>query len=553
MSRASRKPAGLERLPWLAPVLFGIYPVLHLYAANADRMPARYALLPTALSLAATALAYLVVRPLMRDGARAALTLVAILLVFWNYGRLRSALIAVGARAPALRPLGEHAVLWPLAIALIVVALVAIRRSRREFGGWIAPLGVFALALNVLAVVPLLGTSHQAALQPPVRLTPPPNRPDVYYIILDGYGRESVLRSFYGFDNRPFLGALERRGFVVPRHSRANYLYTAMSLASSLNMDDLDALRPAAEPTVERWLRSSQPLVDLLDTNRVARSFRAAGYRYVVLPSGLSFTNQSRIADVSFGPAYGLREFDSLLGGTTMLAPWFGDQLEQLTPSGLRELQRRLLECPSIPGPKFVFAHFLSPHPPYQFRADGSPAPRAAAGVRLAWGDHAAYVEQIRYLNGFVLKAVDAILKESRVPPIIVIQGDHGPALRDETDTQSSMEPWGAALWNARSGNLSAYLVPPAVRASVPDDVRPANAFRFVFDRVFGAGLPMRENRTYYSEKDHPYRFERVPESAMDGAAASADGPKAPRPRPRPARRSAVPPSPRRSRPARAR
>ena len=39
------------------------------------------------------------------------------------------------------------------------------------------------------------------------------NAPDIYYLVLDGYGRSNVLLSDYGFDNSEMIAALRDRGF----------------------------------------------------------------------------------------------------------------------------------------------------------------------------------------------------------------------------------------------------------------------------------------------------------------------------------------------------
>ena len=40
-------------------------------------------------------------------------------------------------------------------------------------------------------------------------------KPDVYYIILDMYGRDDVLKDRFSYDNSEFLKELEELGFVV--------------------------------------------------------------------------------------------------------------------------------------------------------------------------------------------------------------------------------------------------------------------------------------------------------------------------------------------------
>ena len=71
-----------------------------------------------------------------------------------------------------------------------------------------------------------------------MRCTPP----DIYYIILDGYGRSDVLKNEYGYDNSDFLNALRDLGFTVSECSQSNYAQTQMSLASSLNFNYIDVL-----------------------------------------------------------------------------------------------------------------------------------------------------------------------------------------------------------------------------------------------------------------------------------------------------------------------
>jgi hypothetical protein len=495
--------AETKRVWAIYPFLLGVFPLVRLYAANADRIAFRYTVLPFALTLAVLAILHGLFRFLTKDAGKAAVLLTITAVLFFAYGRVHHALGTT------------HMLLWPVWAALIPLALVLVRRAKRDFNRSTAVFNVFSVAITLVALYPAsaaLGHKQQTPI-PPVALTVPKEAPDVYYIILDAYGRDDTLRDFYGFDNGPFIADLEKRGFVVPRQSRSNYLYTILSLPSSLNLDYLDGLRPARFATTPAWLTSTAPLIDLTETNRVARSFKAAGYRYVNLPSGLSFTNQSRIADLNYGSEYNLREFNSLVGQTTMLSPWFKDETEQVSPGDLLNLEKILLEAPSLPGPKYVFAHFLSPHPPYQFKPDGSPADPAPTGVLLNWSDKKGYVGQIQYLNTFVLKAVDKIIRDSKTPPVIIIQADHGPALRDDTKSQNSLEPWTRTNYRVRSGILNAYFVPPAVRKAIPADVTPVNSFRIVFNEVFGAKLPLLKNETWVSNRADLFRLKPVPKA----------------------------------------
>ena len=71
------------------------------------------------------------------------------------------------------------------------------------------------------------------------------NKPDIYFIVLDGYARADVLSSLYNFDNSGFINFLTDKGFYVAKNSRSNYHRTQLSLASAINSEYLDYLRNA--------------------------------------------------------------------------------------------------------------------------------------------------------------------------------------------------------------------------------------------------------------------------------------------------------------------
>ncbi len=93
----------------------------------------------------------------------------------------------------------------------------------------------------------------------------------------------------------------------------------------------------------------------------------------------------------------------------------------------------RLGRVPDIPGPKFVWVHIMSPHPPYIFTADGGIASQQASFTLAdqvsgsgSPDERRAYADQVNYINTRVLQSVKEILANSKSPPIIVIQGTTG-------------------------------------------------------------------------------------------------------------------------------
>jgi hypothetical protein len=99
------------------------------------------------------------------------------------------------------------------------------------------------------------------------------NFPDIYYIILDGYGREDILKELYHYDNSSFSQALNNRGFNITAQSQSNYIQTILSLASSLNMEYLSGT-PSTLP-----IRGQ--LMGLIDQSRTRIFLELIGYQYV--------------------------------------------------------------------------------------------------------------------------------------------------------------------------------------------------------------------------------------------------------------------------------
>ena len=154
----------------------------------------------------------------------------------------------------------------------------------------------------------------------------------------------------------------------------------------------------------------------------------------------------------------------------------------------------------AIPGPKFVFTHIILPHPPFVFASDGSPLD-PPYGFSLNDADdypesseeyRKQYAAQVEYLNSQLEPVLDSILQNTKNPPIIILQADHGPGML--TDFGSAANTCLAE----RFSTFSAYFLPGMDPSKIPDDITPVNLFRIIFDEYYGAQLPLLENAMYY-------------------------------------------------------
>jgi hypothetical protein len=171
-------------------------------------------------------------------------------------------------------------------------------------------------------------------------------------------------------------------------------------------------------------------------------------------------------------------------------------------------------------GPRFAFAHLLKPHDPYVFDRDCGVLGRQRDGDEVG-----PYIEQVECLNRLLLETVRGILAASKVPPVIILQGDHGTKLLHATGYASAAEvPPDAA--RERFGAFGAYYLPDGGAEAFGDTVTVVNVMGNVLRHYFGADLPRAGDEQYISPADFPYAFRRV-----DARWLAGDAPAGPRAR----------------------
>ena len=228
----------------LYPIMIAAYPVLALLSSNAGQIQPETGIRSLLVSVVFGGVLFFVVWLLIRQAHKAAFLTTLLLALFFTFGH---AYIAIQEKYPDANYTNWLAVGWGV---LFVLALVWATRPKLTFISSASTINTIALALLVMSVGQIISqggprSAHAlGADHAPVQadLVVPPNPPDVYYFILDSYGRRDGLAQAYGFDNMEFLNALEERGFYVAKCSQSNYVRTEISLASSLNMMYLQEL-----------------------------------------------------------------------------------------------------------------------------------------------------------------------------------------------------------------------------------------------------------------------------------------------------------------------
>lgn len=511
---------GPHRIDWssgpLHPALVAAYPVLFLFAENAEQQVTLAPLwVPLLVCIAAGMAALLVFAGILRDWQRGALLASLLLALFFSFGHAWN---LVGSA------LGQR---WVLAIAWGVIAVVGGVLIWRG-GRWVPPASrflniaaVLLVAFNVFRVANYASESSTAAqsVQPPaeLHLRAPAEVPDIYYIILDRYANVDTMRSAYDFDNEPFMRELEARGFTIARHAWANYFKTAPSLYSSLSMEHID---PAKLGETAAPYNFTSIFAALRDHLAVPSALKAIGYHYIHLGNMWEPTSTNVDADVSLRFEESA-EFSGALFSTTMLSlisPPAEDGGRDGETIDRRDLARdstlftfdQLAQTVDRPGPNFVFAHILLPHPPYIFKADGE---FISLEQERELPERVKYLRHVMFANKKVLAAVDRLLSDS-IDPIIILQADEGPFPAAFSEDQMHFD-WLKATpeeISQKFGILNAIHLPGVDPADYgfTDRTTPVNEFRVVFNAMFGTDLPLLPDVTYLSP-DYARMYDFVP------------------------------------------
>jgi len=503
----------LKRLP-LYPFLLILDVILTPLAHNLNRLDPSQALRPLLFLWLAAAGVLVLLYFLFRDWQYAGYLVFLVTLFFFSFVYITRFLEAT--LADSGKVLDERIFLLILAAVFVVLGVkgVWVRLGGRT---WLT--GYMNLLLAVILLVPAFelvsglvqkpakasgssGSARASFNGMPVDCS---STPDIYYIILDGYGRADSLADLYGLDNQPFLDYLERKGFYVAGESYANYIQTIFSIPSALNFDFIDP--PGVGVNGQVYFSG------LMRHNDIMAALKSCGYQTIAIESGYFFTDHPEV-DLYLTRGIGTNEFENLLLADSPLDV-FADELN-LKPSELSYAAHRqrvrfsfdtLKALPHMTGPKFVFAHIITPHPPYVFDRSGQPI-EPKHRYYIGDGDDYegdldeyifGYSAQVQFVNQQIQQVIDSLLANSSQPPIIIIQGDHGPGSRLVWDAPSQ-----TCLWE-RTPILNAYYLPGGKNGLLYPSISPVNSFRVVLNTYFGTDLPLLPDDTYFTS----HRLER--------------------------------------------
>jgi hypothetical protein len=461
--------------------------VLFLWSQNLGEVPLEDVIQPLAFAIVLAAVATLGLAIVFGMRARSALIVTPAIFGVLMYGHV---IKLFGTPSDLLVAFGVFLV-WIGFLAAWRLRTARVLRVDRA----LTMIGALLVGVSLVQIVPYQ-VEEATAAPPPVLVggrtlqsDTTAQKRDVYWLVFDRYGSDRAMRNLYHVEN-DLTPWLTDHGFDVLENSHANYIATSLSLSTTMNLAHLEELTGLVGSSTSSY----NAVYRRLQSSLVPRQFQALGYRYLHLGSWWNPTRFDDAADRNYN-ADGVNDFTSVLFTTSALplaVKALG--LEEQPPSeqtkhikhntyALDELDRLRGE----PGPKFVMAHILLPHPPYVFDSDGRPMTEQET---KSLDDKDAGRRQLAYTNSRIRSFVEGLLAlPEDQQPIIIVQADEGP-WSDPYFADKVNYDWNTATpedLETKFGILNAWYVPGGTdELGLRQDQTAINTFPVLFSRYFG-------------------------------------------------------------------
>jgi hypothetical protein len=508
----------IKKLP-LYPLLFAAYPVLALLAFNISQLKVTAALRSLEVAIIGGLIFWLLLNLVIRNWHRSAILVSLFIILFFSYGHVYHILETHAVFGVFL---GRHRLLIIFWILLATLGTWLILRKVSDPSKLTASLNFMGIVLIAMPLIQMMfywvrvsqATSNRVQTSTSavnVTMVGGKNMPDIYFIVLDAYSRDDVLKEKFGFDNTDFITDLEVLGFYVPRCSQSNYALTQLSITSTLNLDYLERIGER----LPGGKIDQVGLPELIKHNEVRSILESLGYKTVAFDNGFPWLDWDD-ADVRYSwESEGLSKGSASLdinGFEVMLVQdsaalilmdsftLFDRLFLPLKNSPIDNHRENILymfdKLQSIPlavkSPKFVYVHFVAPHGPIVFGPNGESITVEENSVEAF---RVGYRDEVTYLNKRILGIVREIINKSKIPPVIIIQGDHGNDI---------------AVNEERMKILNAYYLPGVDYTKISSTITPVNTFRMIFNDYFGGNYPLLEDKSFYSTYNDRFNYERV-------------------------------------------
>ena len=444
---------------FLHPLLFAFFPIIAVYSVNIGLIQLEQFILPTLLIVGSALLFFLCLKYILKNGKKAALIVSLAFIIFFSFGHVYNMLnqVSIGDT-----DLGSNSILLPIFAILFGIGSFLIIKTKRTLDNATSTVNIISVVF-IFVVIITIGIEtfgcDECLIQQNITnidffsdervdfssyfedhsfsISESNSLPNVYYIILDGYPRNDVLKKHLNFDNSEFTNFLNQRGFHVAENSHANYTLSSTSIPSTMNMNYVNFLADEIGEDSRNYNLLIGKDFGLYADNQVMKSFKSMGYKVAKIGSVPMHLHEIPLAD--FSPCYKTvhlmdnRLLDAV--GSTSMVGYFIERWSE-------DLQRQIILCafeelPKISGyyeePVFVWSHIMIPHFPLIFGPNGEPITPGKSLLAMnhpeytdsGWDVKTQFIQQLQFTNKKSMELINKIL-ENEEQSVIIIQSDHG-------------------------------------------------------------------------------------------------------------------------------
>lgn len=235
-------------------------------------------------------------------------------------------------------------------------------------------------------------------------------KPNVYYIVPDGYPNRKGLKEIFGLDNTKMYQQLESMGFRINHHTLSNYRSTLSSISSLLGMQ-----HHYYQGSIGNFelLYSREYMVS--EKNPVVRLFKANGFQVHYVHENDQMFAKGCFIDLC-SPNYFLGDFiDILVPRKLQAIPFIAKAIGKSGEASMERVLNHIDKISALPMNYFTYIHLKNPsHSPTSKQTRES-----LASFRKV------FAKKIEVANKQITKVVDRIL--TRDPSaLIILNADHG-------------------------------------------------------------------------------------------------------------------------------
>ena len=508
------------------PFLFATNPVLALFATNASMLSIDQIVIPIVTILISVTFLYSLLNFILKDKHKAGIILSLFTFLFFSYGHFCKLLIKFELVIKGFT-VDAFVIVFILSGFVFVLGTYLFLKTQKNLRSFTKFLNALAISFVLMSLIQITvfkyntldnSSKMKEFESTTVDFSKISYTPNIYYIILDGYARSDVLKELFDFDNKTFLDYLTNKGFYIANKSVANYCQTILSLPSSMNSTYLNkhVLKIDRKNKDLRWLRK------LLNYNHTFKFLKQYNYKTISFDtSGWHLVKLDNSDTFYCLPGLSLFK-NKLLNSTPLLiiTSIFYSLEKHLYDIHRHKIEFALNKIEDLSkdkGPYFVYAHLLIPHQPFIFGKNGEAITPKGKGFSVwCWDTEFRntykknYLNQLKYTNKRVRKLVDVILANSDKPPIIILQSDHGSALK--------LDPYNIYKTNLieRMGILNAYYLPKGGKKKLYSSITPVNTFRVIFNHYFNGNYQLLKDRSYFSNWEDKLKFIDVSDKVLN-------------------------------------